>query len=92
MNHPKTGDEELDEVELGEPDRLEPNAVDQFLAMQKGVCLRCEAHQSETELLRKRVEKLENALEYIQLIDEKGYCTNVARVALSGDKASESDK
>ena len=106
MTHPKTGEQELERLaekyaEANEGDNhysgfkagyraaqqeteLLMKEVEEWKACAKG-------WMNSTEKAQKRIEKLENALEYIQLIDEKGYCTNVARAALSGDKASEGE-
>ena len=51
MNHPKTGEQELE--------RLAEKYNEGF---KRGVDAAVIAHQSETELLRKRVEKLRSAL------------------------------
>jgi len=71
----KTGDDEFGPVELGEPDRLEPNentlshpCRETCSGWKQGYYAgrvdSTRAHQSQTELLRKRVEKLRSALEF----------------------------
>jgi len=101
MNHPKTRDEELERLAREAIPLRTDNAVSATVDLMKRQVWIAgyRAAQSETELLRKRVEKLENALTNIATaegIDMSFYgevlggkLMEMARQALADDKASE---
>ena len=90
MNHPKTGDEELELLVKAE--RAYANRTEEFCNDYKswmaGARSVVRAAQSETELLRKRVEKFREALTLIEYVDNHGgvnqyrSCAEIAKEAL----------